>query len=227
LKVSIATAAYEMKGRGALFLGQLCSTLLGQSHKEFELVVSDDSENDEVMNLCKDVSNHLDVRYVRHAGPKKSSANLNNAIENCSGDIVKVLHQDDFLVDQDALARVVSAHESGSMWTLTACVHTNDANSFYRQYVPAFFPGGLYGENLAGSPSLVSFDRGLKSRFDENLIWIMDCEFYHMLFKEFGNPKIIPEVGVAIRIWEGQNTNDISQELRNREESYVRTKHNG
>ena len=33
----------------------------------------------------------------------------------------------------------------------------------------------------------------MKERFDENLVWLMDCEFYYRLKNKYGNPIYLHE----------------------------------
>jgi glycosyltransferase involved in cell wall biosynthesis len=226
VKASIAVPAYEMKGQGSAFLRTLLSSVHAQDFKEIEVVVSDDSTDDEIERLCKEASEFLNLRYLRHKGQKRSSSNVNNAILNSTGDVVKVLFQDDFLFDKRSMTWVMESHETGSKWSLSSCVHTYDGSRFFRHHVPSFHPKGYLGENLAGSPSGLSFTRECDELFDENLVWLMDCELYHRLYLKCGNPHIIPHPAVANRLWEGQVTNQVDEAVKTHELSYVWRKFN-
>jgi len=58
-------------------------------------------------------------------------------------------------------------------------------------------------------------------KFDENLIWLMDCEFYFRLLKNFGPPAIVAEPLAVQTLWPGQLTQKINDELKRREANYV------
>ncbi len=45
--------------------------------------------------------------------------------------------------------------------------------------------------------------------FDENLIWLFDCDFYARMVIQYGPPEFIP-AKVLIREWEGSVTNTIA-----------------
>ena len=226
MRLSIVVPSYEMNGHGTEFLSHLLSSVAAQTYKDVEVIVSDDSTGDDIERLCKNASSRLDVKYFRHDGPKRSSANVNNAIKNASSEIVKVIFQDDFLFDTRSLEWIVSSHKSGSKWTLSSCVHTHDGMRFFRHHVPSFHAGGYLGENLAGSPSGLSFLKSDKTFFDEKLVWLMDCEFYHRLSMMYGKPAIIPDPSIANRLWNGQVTNAVDEAVKVSELSYVWSKFN-
>jgi glycosyltransferase involved in cell wall biosynthesis len=225
MKVSIVVPAYEMKGNGAEFLGQLISSVIGQTYKNVEVVVSDDSKDGVIQELCRQASEYLKVIHVKHESQGRSSPNVNNAIDHASGDIIKVLFQDDFFVDKEAITKIVREHENGHRWVLAGYVHTNDGVSFYKHHIPSFHPEGYVGENLVGAPSCLSFIRD-EIRFDDKLAWLMDCEFYHRLYLKWGKPKIIPDPLSANRLWNGQVTNDVDEGVKAFETCYVWRKFN-
>jgi hypothetical protein len=115
---------------------------------------------------------------------------------------------------------------SGAFWVLTGYVHTYDCSQFFKHHVPSFHSKAYDGENLAGSPTALSFLRSTDERFDENLFWLMDCDFYHRLYLKHGKPHIIPSPGLAVRLWKGQNTNDANEGAKATETCYVWRKYN-
>jgi hypothetical protein len=50
--------------------------------------------------------------------------------------------------------------------------------------------------------------------FDENLVWLFDCDYYKRMFDTYGDPVIIDGNEVTIGIHEGQATNNISNDLK-------------
>jgi glycosyltransferase involved in cell wall biosynthesis len=226
MKVSIVVPAYDMKGNGVRFLSHLLATVEAQDYKDVEVIVSDDSKEDEIEMLCKAASSKLDIKHVRHETQGRSSPNVNNAIRHASGDIIKVLFQDDFFIDRRALTMIVNEHKNGAKWVLAGCVHTNDGVNFYRYHVPSFNPKGYMGENLAGAPSLVSFQNDGDTFFDDSLAWLMDCEFYHRLFLKWGSPKIVPSPLTADRIWDGRVSSTVNEGVKSFEACYVWRKFN-
>jgi hypothetical protein len=53
LKISICVPTWEQFGKGKFFLEKLFTTVYEQSYKNFQVVISDHSLDDEIENLCK------------------------------------------------------------------------------------------------------------------------------------------------------------------------------
>jgi glycosyltransferase involved in cell wall biosynthesis len=228
--ISVCIPAYEMHGRGAAFLARTLRSLDRQTLLDFEAIVSDHSADDVLEALCAARRQSFPLRYVRCPVKRgNSSANMNFAVSHARGDIVKILHQDDFLVRDDALTRIArSVREAPDRhWGGTGCIHVNEAESeFYRPHIPFLHPLMLEGHNGFGAPSLMFVRRASYLEFDEELIWVNDCEVYHRLHQAFGEPIIIPELLVAIRRWGKQVSNaGLSDERKSREIAYATRKH--
>jgi hypothetical protein len=83
----------------------------------------------------------------------------------------------------------------------------------------------IRGINVIGSPSCIFYESN-DLRFDNNLIWLMDCDFYVSLYKKYGPPALIDDICIKNRIWDGNVSNKIATEaIRKREEVYVAKKH--
>ena len=88
-----------MAGKGATYLAASFETLAVQSMPEFEIVVSDQSTDDKIRDLCDEWQGRLNIRHVRFdTGPRQASANVNNAMRHANAPLIKVLFQDDLMV---------------------------------------------------------------------------------------------------------------------------------
>jgi hypothetical protein len=79
--------------------------------------------------------------------------------------------------------------------------------------------------NTIGSPSVVSIRNKDLELFNENLLWIMDCEYYKKVFDRHGNPGILTDDKVFICQHINQVTNLIDLELKRKEENYLKNKY--
>ena len=79
------------------FLKNAIASVLGQSTSAYEIIISDDSENQHtVQNIIQDIQQpHVPIRYFWNNGEKGIFSNLNNAIRNAEGEFLQVLCQDD------------------------------------------------------------------------------------------------------------------------------------
>jgi len=219
-----------MHGKGGDFLDFNLEKILNQSYKDYEVVISDHCESDLIKSVCdRYLSLGMDIKYLRNESSRgNSSANINNAILNSQGEIIKILFQDDFFFRSRSLQEIVNVFSSNPIhWTVTACCHSLDGKTFERDYYPKYTEDIMEGNNLISSPSVLSFLRSSNQiLFDENLVWLMDCDIYKRLYMEYGDPFYLNSINVVNRTWEGQFNNHIPWEKKMREIQYGREKYN-
>lgn len=204
MKLSCAIPCYEMFGQGVQFLERSLEVLENQTFRDFEIVVTDNSEDFSIKRLCQD----FDVRYIRY-GVRGMGANTNEAILNCKGELIKILYQDDYLTYPEALQDIVDNFKDEDNWLFTGS-HNN--------------PHPRYSNvNTLGSPSAMTIRNKNPLLFDETLKWALDLEYYKRMYKAFGEPKILDKVGVVIGLGEHQQTRNLDIETKMYEENLVAT----
>jgi hypothetical protein len=215
---SIAIPAYGYGGKGREFLEYNFFILESQIFKDFEVVVSDHSTDDTIKSLCDDWSSRLNIKYFRNeVGRGVISPNLNVAISNCKGKWVKILFQDDYLYGSESLQQTYQfiINNSDCRWLATKFCHTNDGVNTYRELYPTWKNDIVYGENAVGCPSVITIKNENILLFNEDLNWLMDCEYYKRMFDLYGQPLILDEVTVVNRTNDGDRlTNRISNESK-------------
>jgi glycosyltransferase involved in cell wall biosynthesis len=216
-KLSIAIPTWETNGRGVEFLDDLLRTIEIQSFKDFEVVISDHSQNNDILIKCQEFDSKFDIKYFRNENDRGNSpANLNNAITKCTGEIIKIMFQDDFFYDDEALEKIYyTLSDSDKMWLLNGTNHTNDhGNSFYWDLYPKFNDQLLMGVNTISSPSVMSLKKEVVNRFDETLINLMDLDFYYGMRETYGDPIFYNDVLVSNRV----HQDSISSNIKNKED---------
>ena len=232
MKFSIAIPTWDCHGRGGEFIDDLLRTIEIQTFKDFEVCISDHSRNDDVLNVVKTFEDKFKIVYQKneeHYG--NGPANTNKAIDMCSGDIIKVMFQDDFFYDDESFEKIYNElSSSDSMWLVNGCNHTrNDGHSFYWNMFPTWNGKLLQGVNTISSPSVVSFKKEVTNRFDENLVYFMDCEFYFGMNETHGLPLFLNDVLISNRVGDHQissRVNKSREEYVSRETEYCMKKYN-
>jgi glycosyltransferase involved in cell wall biosynthesis len=217
-KISIAVPTWEANGRGEEFLDDLLRTIEIQTFKDFEVVISDHSLDDYLVPKIKEFENKFEIKYIRNKKKRGNSpANLNNALKNCSGEVVKIMFQDDFFYDDEALEKIYyTLQDSDKMWLLNGTNHTkDDGNSFYWNLYPEFNDQLLMGANTISSPTVVSFKKDVDVYFDESLVYLMDIDFYYGMREKYGDPIFYKDILVTNRF---PHSNSISSNISNKEE---------
>ncbi|WP_299842486.1 glycosyltransferase family A protein [uncultured Roseovarius sp.] len=222
-RLSICIPAYDMGGKGAEFLAASFDRLQNQSFTDFEVVVSDQSDSDGVAQVCARYGQDLTIRRVDFRdGPRQSSANANNAMRHASGRILKILFQDDFLCRDDALEQIAGGFDDPARrWLLCGSGVCRDGVKVEKPMVPRLNARLRFGRNTVSSPSVLAIRAEVGLHFDENLIWLMDVEFYDRCAQQLGAPVILPEMLVANRLHEGQVSAIVTKSRRRAELRHV------
>lgn len=242
---SICIPCYEMKGSGVDFLKFNFKTFKQQTFQDFEIVISDHSQNEDIKNLC--LKTDLNIKYIKNENKiGNSSANLNNCIKNANGNWIKVLFQDDFLYGKNALNNLhhfindafnlysENYDENGILlqqndlgWVVTGSEHTTDGYYLVNPYEPRWSLEAIYkGHNTISSPSVLCFKNEKQNNifFDENLIWLMDIDYYYHLYLKYGEPKILKDINAINRVWLGSVTASVDQNTKQKELEYFQKK---
>jgi glycosyltransferase involved in cell wall biosynthesis len=166
------------------------------------------------------------IKYIKNDSVKKSSSiNVNNAIRHATGDIIKPIFQDDFINDPTCFEEINRAVENGAKWGATGFVHTDEyGNNRTRFMLPYYNKNMGIGVNTIGCPSNIFFTKDCNELFDENLEWLMDCEFYYRMQKKHPMT-VINKILMVTRIWGNSVSYELSEEIKQNEALYVSNKH--
>ena len=209
--LSICIPTYEMGGHGHIFLEKSFEILVNQTFKDFNIIISDHSKNNLIENLCNKYKNNLNINYYRNTEKfGSSSANINNAIQKADGKLIKILFQDDFLYEEKSLEEIIKNFDiEKDNWLVTACYSSRDGINFFKPFYPKYNKFIHLGKNTISSPSVLTIKNDNPFLFDENIIWLMDVDYYKRCYNKFGNPKIINNINVVNRIGLHQVSNSM------------------
>jgi glycosyltransferase involved in cell wall biosynthesis len=210
-KISICIPTYEMHGLGKIYLKQSFDILREQTFQDFNVIISDHSKDSEIEKLCLEYTKYFLIVYIKNTQNRgNSSANINNAIKNANGEIIKILFQDDFLYNKNSLKDIAENFDlQKDHWMVTACEHSKDIKYLFRPFYPRYNHFIHLGFNTISSPSVLSIRNKNILFFDEKLIWLMDVDYYKQCYKKFGSPKILNKINVVNRVGKHQVSNSL------------------
>lgn len=202
--ISICVPVYKMKdGRCERFLVEYFSHLMYQTFKDFDIIVSDQSEDDSLKKICETFSHVLDIKHVRNTSETKNAANnVNHAVKHATGRIVKLLYVDDYFVDAKALEKIKNAFDDNpdGKWLIAGFTHSDqNRTKFFNTRMPRYDQTFVNGDNSTGNPSNYSVRRECAIEMDENLLWIVDGEYFYRSYYHYGLPIMISDVLVCFR----------------------------
>jgi glycosyltransferase involved in cell wall biosynthesis len=207
-------------------LTQLFKSIESQTYKNYEVVISDHCVDGSIKKVCDEWKELINIKYYPFNEKYGScEANLNNAIIKANGEFIKPMLQDDYFNSNEALSIMVDhLSKSDKKWISVGCVHINEnnINNIIRPHVPSLpNPTNLLnGVNTIGSPVVIMFKKDVDILFDENLIWLMDVEFYYRLYSKYGDPILIKDMLITVRLRKDGITNTmitpkiISEEIK-------------
>jgi glycosyltransferase involved in cell wall biosynthesis len=215
-----------MSGKGHIYLEHNLNRIVSQNYKNFEVIISDQSQDNKIKILCKKYKEKINIKYfLNKDGKKQASANTNYAMQKASGDVIKVMFQDDYFFSDYALSIIRDTFNKNKFsWCVSSCQHSNDGTSVFRKLYPEYNNYIQFGRNTISSPSVLTIKRENYISFDEELIYLMDVDLYKRYFDRDGLPYIIDDILVVNRLHAKQVSQMTPKSLIRSELHYIRSK---
>ena len=176
--ISICIPAYKNPD----LLRRLLHSIHAQTFSDYEIVCTDDSDDDEVRHVILEYQQHLPIHYLKNEPALGSPANWNKAISFAKGVWIKIMHGDDWFSSQDSLqefAEVARENEVGFIFSAFK------DGAFKRNVISKvqlkslqFNPTVLISNNFIGHPSVMMVNREVAVKYDDNVKWLVDIDFY-------------------------------------------------
>jgi glycosyltransferase involved in cell wall biosynthesis len=216
-----------MGGDGTPLLKRSLDSIKNQTYKDIEVVISDHSVNDEIKKLCEEYSGEFNILYLKNLKDRGNfSSNLNNSIRYASGEVIKLLMQDDYIMDNMSLESTVQAFDDPSVnWCACGC-YSGWNDQYYNPMIPRYDDNSISrGVNTIGSPSVISIRNNEVQFFDEELSWVVDLDYYKKMYSVFGDPCILNSCSIFIQRHPNQLTNTLPDQIKIKEESELRKRY--
>lgn len=194
-KVSICIPTYN----NASSLKRCLDSIIIQDFRDFDVIITDDSNTDDVENFIKSYDfKHVKCQYFRNYPALRSPQNWNSSIKRAEGEYIKLLHHDDWFTYPNSLKIFVDLLNENKIATIGVVSSRNIKlvdNSIININTPSHSwinrmqkkPLELICGNFIGAPSAVIHKNGLDIFYDENLKWFVDVEFYTNLLENENN----------------------------------------
>lgn len=220
--ISIVIPTYEQGGKGYEYLTILFESIKSQLQTKYEVVVSDNSKDSSIMQVCERYKAKFPLVYV-HNPISGVSNNFNSAIKHATSDKIKLMCMDDKFNSPFALSLFARALDRFG-WAVCNSTWINDNDKVTRQHFAHWNNNLIKGINSIGMPSVIAYKR-CELLFDENLTTLSDCFFYWQLMQKYGHPQWIAPALVAQRFHDLSLSNNIPHNGE-QEYQYIKTKYN-
>ena len=224
-KVSICIPTYNQLD----YLKICLQSIADQTFDDYEIIITDDSSDNQIELYVNTLTYKNKINYNRNVIPLGSPKNWNYALQLAEGDLIKIIHHDDFFADPTALKQFVEVFDTkpnvGFLFCSTKIkmvdsgevklhqIKSNQLDTIYQE------PELLFYNNLIGAPSVVMMRKQNLAFFDENLKWLVDVDWYFKCIRKCMQIDVIrkPLVGTH-HGFEGQTT----QQVQNQKDIQVR-----
>lgn len=205
MKLSVCVPVFDPTQMYSAHLIQLLKSLALQTMKPDEVIMTANHDLAYLENLKEMMMGKFKLVFRRNES-SGSAENTNHAISISKGELVKIMHQDDFFVNNKALDLTYkSLHNSEKVWRVSRFDHLVERTSLvHRESKPKITRRLINGVNNIGAPSGLAFKRSAFIPFDEEMKYMFDCDWYLKMWHNWGKPIISKDLEVRIRIHDGQ-----------------------
>ena len=182
MKITVAIPTYN----NLKDLKRALESVFMQDFEDYEIVITDDSKNNETEDYIKSLNNPK-IRYFHNIPSLGPSKNWNYMIEQSKGEYIKILFDDDWFLTNDTLGKIVKIMDEHPESDFGYCRQigfkpgTNKVvHRRAQKYVKRLQkdPMELLLANRISAPSVVIFKKTFPVRFDENMLYANDTDFY-------------------------------------------------
>ncbi|MCL2253120.1 MAG: glycosyltransferase [Lachnospiraceae bacterium] len=233
-KVSLCITAYN-----EMTAYKLLESIEKQTFTDFEVIITDDSENDNIKNLVADKAY---IKYYKNEKRLGATANYNEAIKKSTGEYIKSIHFDDWFSDEDSLKSFVDMLDENpdAVLAFSGTRQCHPDHSYERfisdddlKLLKADFRNLFLG-NTIGGPSAVMFRRPQNGEplplYDENILLGNDTEYWMQLLNT--NPNFVAGKKALVCIGVDTDRTSVTRTYREdsdrvaREHAYMYEKYN-
>jgi glycosyltransferase involved in cell wall biosynthesis len=194
--ISICIPAYKQPDN----LRRLLESIEIQTYTDFEVIITDDSPDDCLVEVINNLSWSFSIQHYKNATALGSPGNWNSAISRANGKWVKLMHHDDWFEDEHSLQFFFDAtleHPAARFFYCETWIFdTKSLDKFIYKPNPekdALFkshPAVLFHANVIGAPTTTLIQKDAFQLYDTNLIWLVDIEHYIRSMEQLGIIKI-------------------------------------
>ena len=207
--ISICIPAYKRPEN----IDRLLHSISIQTFKDFEIIITDDSPDESLKPVLQKYG-QLPIFYYKNEKPLGTPDNWNHGISLAKGEWIKLIHDDDWFVDENSLAAFAAATSTKKRFI--SCRYYNVFPSGEKE-MPGF-PGNwkdkiinepmmLLATNVIGPPSVTLIHSSIKQAYDTFLQWRVDIEYYVRILSKEKDFELINEPLINVGISETQVTN--------------------
>lgn len=169
-----------------LFRHALNSVLKQNGNIPFEIIITDDSSNNDISIFIKSLHND-NIRYIHNNPSKGAVENWNYGISLANGYYIILLHHDEAFESDKHLSYLIENFQEGYD-AVISYVHVTIGGEEHKSPVPEALrrfiikhPILLFALNVIGPTACVAIKKEYCSYFNTKLHWLVDVDWYYRI----------------------------------------------
>lgn len=168
-------------------LKRALESVLHQQGADYEVIVTDDSDNEEIATYIQSIDNQT-IKYFRHKSTGRAADNWNFGLSKADGQYVIVMHHDEAMSSSNHLSQMAQALEIADVAIADVeVINDGKQSSRWLSHLTKNWccnhPEWLFLQNAIGPTACIAFKRHQLQPFNPNLKWLVDIEWYYRLLK--------------------------------------------
>lgn len=212
IEISICIPAYK----NIEFLSRLLHSISIQSFKKYEVIITDDTPDNSVEQFVQSNEFLTSIRYFKNITPLGTPENWNEAIRKAKGKWIKLMHNDDWFMHEDALKQFYEATVAypGYHFFFSAFQNINYETghkevvtcNFFDRFILWLSPLHMFRRVYVGNPSCTLIRNDVGLLYDNRFKYVVDFEFYIRCIRQLKRYKYIDNVLLNIGFHDQQVT---------------------
>lgn len=167
-------------------LKKVLSCLSNQTTKNYEIIVVDDSSNNEIEDYLQ---TKTAVRYYHNRPALGAVNNWNYGLSLAKGEYVILHHHDEYFLGENHLSKILEELNHNDVVVSNVKVATSNDKE-HTLGIPSFVkkiflkrPELFFLINVIGPSACFAVKKSVCQQFDKNLVWKVDSEWYYRILK--------------------------------------------
>lgn len=186
--ISICIPAYKH----VQYLKRLLDSIVIQTFRDFEVIITDDSDDLSVKRLVELYNEKFTLLYLKNETALGMPSNWNRAIATGKGEWIKLMHDDDWFADAYSLQCFADQITQKAKFIASAYVNCYEDEQKKNYKISMSFswknriitnPNVLFVKNVIGPPSTTLVHHSVRDVYNEHLRWRVDIEYYIRVLK--------------------------------------------
>jgi len=227
LKVSIITITYNSEST----LVETIDSVLSQTYKDIEYIIIDGASTDDTVSIIHSYKDKI-TKFVSEKDNGLYHA-LNKGIAMATGDIIGVLHSDDFYINHHTVENVVNtfkAHHADAVYADLFYVDKEDTSKVHRKWKSGQYKHGMFMNGWMPPHPTFFVKRSVYEKYGSFNLDLVSAADYELMLRFIHKHKIklayLPEFIIKMRVG-GKSNVSIKNRIRANKEDKKAWEMNG